>query len=377
MIRCESLRRFFCGWRGWRSWPGWLALALLTGMLPAQAGVIAPRNLYEGEVLIDPQTPTPRDALMRQALGQVLVRITGDRDIAKRKAGIELMKLATRLVQQFDYDRRPAPPVRGASAAALPAEIKVFRARFDAQVLDAQLRERGLPVWGRERPVTQVWLAVQTEGSRWLLTEGAAALEAPSLLQAALGRGVPIVLPATAGSSQMQDVLQGANAGLVAATQAAGHARLLVGRVAQKGAQWSGQWSLLNSSGGVLDKWQGTAASREEALAFGIDQMANAYAATHAVRGGSTAAAGPVRLLVSGIENAADYARVSRYLAGLSLVGSLDVVELAEGQVQYELGLRGDRVNLQQAIGLSAVLKPAGTNVIAAPDAVLTYQLVK
>jgi uncharacterized protein len=354
-----------------------LALALL--ILPAQAAVIAPRNLYEGEVLIESQDSSAREALMRQALGQVLVRITGDREIVKRKAGIELMKLAARLVQQYDYYRRPAPPVKGAPSTAHAPEIKVFRARFDARVLDAHLRERGLPVWGRERPVTQVWLGVQEEGSRWLLSEGVAAVDAPSLLQAALGRGVPVALPATTTANALQDVMQGAHGSLVASAQSAGYKRLLVGRVTQKGAQWSGSWTLLDSSGQVQDKWQGTAANREEAFAFGIDQMANAYAAHYAVRGGVVNASGAVRLRVAGIDSAADYARVSKYLTGLSIVTGVELVEMTDGHASYDLSLRGDRVNLQQAIALSGLLRPAAATSPAtgSDDTSLSYQLVK
>jgi uncharacterized protein len=355
-----------------------VALALVLTLLGQGAGaaVIAPRNLYEGEVLVDAKSPSPREALMRQALGQVLVRITGDREIEKRKAGIELMKLAPRLVQQYDYDRRPAPLAKGVVPTVPVTEIKVFRARFDARVVDTQLRDRGFPVWGRERPVTQVLLAVEEGGSRWFLTESIAAVEAPSLLQAALGRGVPIVLPAAAGANEVQDLLQGRTDGLVAAAKAAGHRWVLVGRVAQKGAQWDGSWTLFDG-GQVQDRWRGTAANRDEALAFGIDQMANAYAARYAVRGGAVVASGVLRLVVSGIDSAAEYARVQKYLAGLSTVSEVNLVEMSDGRAHFDLKARGDRTNLQQSIALSSLLKPVDGPAIDVADSPLSYELVK
>lgn len=355
----------------------WLPLLLLLHCLPTQAAVIEPRNLYEGEVLIDPKGTASRESLLRQALGQVLVRITGDRDVTKRKAGIEMMKLATRMVQQYDYDRRPAPPVKGAVATVPAPEIKVFRARFDARVVDTQLRDRSLPVWGRERPVTQVWVGVQDGGTRWLLTEGIAGLEAPSLLQAALGRGVPIALPGSATANELQDVMQGATASLVAAAQSAGYKRVLVGLLTRKGSQWNGSWTLLDGSGQVQDRWQGTAANPEEAFAFGVDQMANAYAARYAVRGGTTTGGGGVRLVVSGVDSASDYARVSKYLASLSSVTGVDLIEMTDGYVFYELKLRGDRANLQQAIALNSLLRPEPVAGAESVDMPLAYQLNK
>lgn len=355
----------------------WLLLVAALLALPAQAAVVAPRDLYEGEIEIDPKAPAEREALMRQALGQVLVRITGERDISKRKAGIELTRMALRLVQQFSYDRRPAPLVKGVAPSVPPAEIKVFRARFDAAALDAQLRERGLPVWGRNRPMTHVWIAVEEGGSRWAATETLAAVDAPSVLQTALARGVPISLPANASANDIQGVVQGANAEVVATAQSTGQRRVLVGRVARKGTQWGSTWSLYDE-GKLQDKWQGTAATREEALAFGIDQLASAYAARYALRGGAGAGftAGLLRLQVSGIDTAGDYARVSRYLAGLNGVSRVELVELADGRALYGLNLGGDRVNLQQSIALSDVLEPeAGAT--AGADAPLAYRLVK
>lgn len=341
-----------------------------------QGAVIAPRNLYEGEVAVDPQNPQSRDALMRDALGQVLVRVTGDREIANRKAGLDLMKLATRLVQRYDYDNRPAPPARNVVPMVPPTQIRVFRARFDADVLDAHLRERGLPVWGRERPVTQVWLGVEETGSRWLLTEGIAEVEAPSLLQASLNRGVPVALPTSAGAGELQDVLQDSAGNLIAAARANGRERVLIGRVIQKGAQWSGQWTLFDN-GRVHDRWQGTAANRDEALSFGIEQMANAYAARYAVRGATAVAGGALQLEVSGVADAADYARVSRYLAGLSTVASAELVEVADSRAVFQLRLRGDRVNLKQAIALGEVLRPVDNPVPVSADTPMLYSLVK
>ncbi|MGH8458001.1 MAG: hypothetical protein ACRESV_01515, partial [Nevskiales bacterium] len=84
-----------------------------------------------------------------------------------------------------------------------------------------------------------------------------------------------------------------------------------------------------------------------------------------------------VRLQVSGVESAADYARVSKYLAGLSIVTGVELVEMADGRASYDLRLRGDRVNMQQAIALSSLLKPESEPAPPAADAPLSYQLVK
>jgi hypothetical protein len=174
----------------------------------------------------------------------------------------------------------------------------------------------------------------------------------------------------------VQDVLQGRTDGLVTAAKAAGQRWILVGRVTQKGSQWDGNWTLLDN-GQVQDRWKGTAANRDEALAFGIEQMANAYAARYAVRGGTAVASGALRLEVGGISSAADYARVLKYLGGLSTVSEVNLVEMNGSRAYFDLKSRGDRTNLQQSLALNSLLRPTAQAMPEVADGPLSYELVK
>ena len=366
-------------------------LFILIGLLATgsvAAAVIAPRDLYESEVVVEQQNPTDRDALLSQALGQVLVRVTGNRDVLTQKPAQDLQKEAVRYVQQFGYERRPVPIVPPSttpvpapvlpSTQVVPAGIQVFVARFDASALTAQLRASGLPVWGRERPTTLVWLAVQDAGSRWLVNSETAATEAPTLIRTALERGLPLQLPNPPGvnTPDVLDIMQGVTERLLTISRSYGVSRIVLARISQAGTQWSGSWTLVEE-GQPQQTWQLSALSLDAEVADGVHHIADQYATRYAVLNtpGTTGQRSSVRLLVSGIQSINDYARVSKYLASLSTETSITLVEVTGSGASYQLSVQGDRNALRQTVALGSMLEADAGETSAEDGAALKYHL--
>lgn len=348
-------------------------LLALTGLFAAGqacSAAIAPRDIYEGEVVVTQQNPAERDALLSQTMGQVLVRVTGNRQVLTQKAAQDLQKEAVRYVQQFGYERRPAPlPPRSTAPAVspalkppvtVPATIQVFTASFDASALNAQLRANALPVWGRERPTTLVWLALQSGGSRSLVYSDTVSAEAPGLAQAAMARGIPLLLPNPPGvnTPDALDIMQGITERLLTISRTYGVSRTVLARLVQSGTQWNGSWTLVED-GQPQQTWQFSSASFDEAVASGVDQIADRYASRYAVVSapGTPVTRSSTRLMVSGIQGINDYARISKYLASLSTVSSVTLVEITGPGAVYQLVIQGDRDALRQTISLGSVLE--------------------
>jgi hypothetical protein len=340
----------------------------------ASAALVAPRDIYEGEITVAQQNPAERDALLSQAMGQVLIRVTGNRQVLAQKAAQDLQKEAVRYVQQFGYERRPAPPLAlGAPVTVaptlkppvMPATIQVFTARFDATALNAQLRANGLAIWGRERPTTLVWLAVQSGGSRWLVNSDTVTTQAPALTQTAIARGLPLQLPNPPGvnTPDVLDIMQGVTERLLTISRSYGVSRTVLVRITQSGSQWNGSWTLVED-GQPQQTWQYPAATFDEAVAAGINQIADQYATRYAVSStpGTPVQRGNVRLLVGGVQNLGEYARVSNYLSSLSPVTSVTLVDLTGSGAAYQVAIQGDRDALRQTIALGSVLEVDNTN---------------
>ena len=170
--------------------PPYLARAGL-GLLFALVVVAAPRaveldDLYSAEVPA-PQASGATDDALASALQQVLVKASGQTDVAGSPAVREAMRRPGELVLSYGMVSR-ADPAGGPPRSLLAA-------RFDSRAVDRLLRAAGLPVWGRVRPTVLAWVAVQAGERRGLLGAGEAPEAASVVRSAAARRGVPLTLP--------------------------------------------------------------------------------------------------------------------------------------------------------------------------------------
>ena len=120
-------------------------------MSPA-AAVEVP-TLYTAEVPFNREAKNPRDDAYKLALAEVLLRVSGSELSANTAAIRELFPNPASYVMQF----RP-----GANDSLWVS--------FDGQAIEQILRNAGQTVWGAERPLTLVWLAVDWgRGSREII----------------------------------------------------------------------------------------------------------------------------------------------------------------------------------------------------------------
>lgn len=107
-----------------------LALASLLA-LPVHAQGEVAANPYEGRAAVADQSPASRDSGLREALAQVVDRVSGAGASSSAPA---VLARAAQLVQRYGFDT-------GSGAVELVAS-------FDRNAVDSQLRAAGLPVWG-------------------------------------------------------------------------------------------------------------------------------------------------------------------------------------------------------------------------------------
>jgi hypothetical protein len=132
-----------------------------------------------------------RERLVRLALGQVLVRLTGTRQVtADPLITTRLLERAGDFVERFQYL---------SSSEQAPARL---RARFSQPAVWEALQETGWPVWGSPRPTLLVWVAVRG-GSGWRLGSPDGYPELfDKLERTAAERGLPLVVPLLDGTDR-------------------------------------------------------------------------------------------------------------------------------------------------------------------------------
>lgn len=327
---------------------------LLTGLmlLAPLAQAVPVNDLYEASVPASGQHDTARKQALAGALAVVLTKVSGHTDVASNPTLREALGNATRYAQTFSF-------VQDGSDAAAP-QLRLA-ASFYPPSIDQLLADAGLPVWGRERPQTIVWLAIEADGARYLLPAEGDSL-APFLIASAAKRGLPISLPLMDIDDRQaltySDVVGGFTDRILAASQRYGGNSILVGHLRQRGAgDWDARWTHL--LGGVQRDWfaneGGGRLNLQASFDAGIGGTADALAQRYAIRAGSESR---VEVSVRGVDSISDYARTMNYLGGLSIVERVQPRVVMPGQMLLTLDVKGGRQALADVVALGRLLEP-------------------
>ncbi len=327
--------------------------------LPAAA--VEVQGLFTVSVPVSGQGAEEREGALYAAFSRLLVRIGSGRAMLEDEHALTLLQRAPRFMEQYRYRQTP--------------EGLFLEVRFDPRAVERALLENGLPLWGRTRPLTLAWVVIQEGGQRHLINEDNTHPLLEAMRRESAERALPLSFPLLDLEDQMAlsvtDVWGGFVDRILGASERYGAEAVLVGRLYRDFTtrRWQGRWFLLED-GRVMDRWV-VSGPLDWVAAEGVARAADVLASRYAQR--LDRAAG-VRLWVNGITGLADYARVQRYLEGLTVVERAQPVVVAGGRLALDLRLRGEVAALVQAIALGGVLLPS--TVSTGTTDVLEYRLL-
>jgi hypothetical protein len=307
-------------------------------------------NLYTVTVSQDPAVPNAADVAMRSALARVLVRVTGSRGAPLEPALTPLLAAAG------DY--------RSSSGWLRPGE---FQVGFLGSRIEQTLRQLGMPVWGPERPLTLLWVAVDDgAGGRALLGAGGVAdfgtppaqstvqlIEAVRAELAAVAdeRGLPIAWPLLdledLSAVSATDVWGGFEDRIVTASARYRADAVLIGRVRPGLFGNEVDWVFVY---GTERRGLPLAGVRD-----GLDIAADRYAADLSTIGGASVTS----LTIRDVLTPEDYGRVVSYLERQSVLENVDVEAYEHGTLRMRVAARGDARVLERVLALGGTLRPA------------------
>ena len=312
-------------------------------------------GLYEAEVPVPDQSAGNRKSGIAAALRSVLVKLTGDRNIFGNSAAIDIVKNAESYVQRYEYRRKQV-----LSTAADISEKKLHLwVSFNNRALNDTLRNYAIPVWGQERPSTLVWLATKNDQRRKLITQDDETSFIKILNQRATQRGIPIIYPLLDLEDTLvlkaEDILEGYNDVVQQASARYSSDAVLTGSIepVQDGL-WEGRWSV--SLQGQTSSWTSRGDMPAVVLDEGIDGLADVLAQRFAPSGSSTQEA-IVEIIVEGVNDYEQYAKVSEYLATLTSVTDVRVKSAESNKITFELLTQGGELAVAQSIELGKVLE--------------------
>ena len=323
-----------------------LVVAFASLSVPAFA--VEMTSIYTVDVPLDPDERNPRRTAYRLALNEVLVRMTGSTGIAESEELMSMFPNPERFVRQFQ-----------------PGPDNTLIVSLYGEEIERVLRQAGAPIWGADRPLTLVWLAVDWGmGNREIVgadeqgrTFGAARAsdDRKQLLRdrvkdVATLRGIPIAFPlldtTDLASLSFSDIWGGFDEQLIAASQRYNATSVLVGRIRPETPQGH-RWTWYRD--GQRQDWSG---EPDEAISL----LADSIAATDALAGNELAEF--MQLTISGIDSVKDYGKVQQFMESLRVLDRLMIKTVNADKITYEVEVRGGADRLRAALARSNILVP-------------------
>ena len=323
-----------------------LALSLIMVAPPGVVGAVEMTSLYTAEVPLDPDADDPRSAAYRDALAEVLLRVSGSGVSSDPEMFDLLFPNPASYVVQFR-----------------PGEDNTLWVRFDGNAVEDVLRRNGQPVWGSERPLTLIWLAVDWgQGEREIIgaddpergDDEARTIDRNRLLRervldVAERRGLPVAFPLLDTEDlarvSFPDIWGGFDELILDASRRYDANSVLIGRI--------------RADSGQRNRWTYHFVDEERAWTgepeLVISLVADMLAAEFAIGGDATLRS--VELSVAGVNTVDAYGSVQRILSDLNVVENFAIVSVDGDRILYRVEAHGGAERLARALRLSGLIE--------------------
>jgi hypothetical protein len=312
----------------------------------AAAPAVEMTSLYTVQVPLESNDPDSLNFAFQAALTEVLVRVTGTTAVVDSEEIAQLFPDPDTYVQRF---------TRG------PDNTLVVS--LDGATIENVLRQTGANVWGTDRPLTLIWLAVDWgQGEREIvaadnperMSGDARSIDRNRLLrervaEVASHRGIPVLFPLLDTEDleniSFSDIWGGFDDLLLQASARYEAESVLLGRIRPDSLQ-PNRWTWYHA--GESAGWDGEPEDM-------IHLLADSLAAQYAVSG--RAPVDTVRLIISGINSINAFGRVQHFMENLRGIDALMIDTVAGDRIIYEVEIQGGTERLQRTLELSNMLE--------------------
>lgn len=321
------------------------------------------RDLYEAQVPVASQSAQALERASREALSDVLVKVSGSVDVLANPAIAAAIPGARKQVQQYAYSKGEGP---GSELTA--------RFEFDSSWVTRLVTQAGAPLWTANRPLVLVWLVVEEGDDRYFVNRDSAPELSAQLVAEFSRRGVPVQIPlfdlADSAALSIEEAWRLYAPALQGASGRYDVQDIMAGRVVVlSNGSSTGDWSYFSSR----DRIDRSITSKDTAgfVRSGVSMIAEDMAARYAVAASGSVGEGGISMMVTGVNSYADYAGIVSWLEGLELIDHANITRVSGERVELRLHAQADAAQLPTIIELNQRLLPLPPT---ASDAQLNYQ---
>ncbi|NOY65789.1 MAG: DUF2066 domain-containing protein [Gammaproteobacteria bacterium] len=304
-------------------------------------------GLYEVEVPVSNQARQERKRALRKGLADLITRLTGSVALEEFGQFMDVLDRTSAYVEQYRYHSSINPDAKAGQKPDL-----VLWVRFNRKAIQKLLRDQQLPLWGSTRPETLIWIAIQNQDNRQLMSADEESSFYRSVLTNARRRGVPVLVPLFDLEDQQNvsvaDVWGGFTGVIKSASARYATENILVGRVFPSADGWESRWTLISETD--EQHWSGSGKNIDSVVAAGFNGLGDLMASRYALE--STYDASQYYLKISAIDSLQAYAKANQYLKNVSAITRFNPVYFAQGNVTYVIEINGTVEGLEQVFRL-------------------------
>lgn len=308
-------------------------------------------SLYSAEIAVTDQSQTSRNNAIREMLGQVLIKVSGQSKIAQHPEIKRTLKSALSFASEFSF--------------ADENQRTLLSVTFNETLVDKLLKDNGFTIWDARRPTVMLWMVYEDEvGARQVLSSQSDIKLLGAAKDIAAIRGLPLLLPIWDLDDQM-NVSAGDIWGQFDDKVATANARYLsdymvLAKVTGHGISQQVSWSVFKMASS-LDIFGQTsseinmtgtdeAANIEQALAQVINQSTDYFAAQYSVD--TSEDEGELLFTLSNVDSLTTYANIRQYLMSIKAVEQVTLVSAKSKEYRFKISLLGNKQSFLEVIDL-------------------------
>ncbi|PML59137.1 DUF2066 domain-containing protein [Vibrio lentus] len=314
---------------------------LLMGLLASPSYALTQVDIFSAEVAINAENKQPEQVARNTGMEQVLIRATGQTDVASNETIKKAMRKSSQYMSQMSFGESN--------------DQSTLRMRFNGAQIRSLLTQAQLPYWPDTRSNILVWLVEEQNYDKNIVWEHSNSQLAAGLQANAEKRGLPLTLPV----GDFDDITGIATSdlwGSFVSPISKASQRYPVDAVLVIKAQSSGlRWTLYDQKPNQLTSApkspvsgsvSGNSATTSKKL---VDQISNYYASKSAVTVASESSESILTQFIS-LNNAQDFFQLESALKRLNSVASLDILKIQNNEVTFRIHLLSTQQEFEQEV---------------------------
>ena len=324
-----------------------LLISALSIFFCVSVSAVEVTDLYQDILVVEDKSRDTRLDASRKALLNVLVKVSGDKSADENRVAKQRTKDISDYMLKFEYDER------------IPGELKLL-VKFEARKIDALIKELNLPLWGMQRPLVAIWLGIEDNRQRELVTQESYPQLEQLIYDKASRRGLPVVVPLLDLQDRrlvgVPEVWGNFSEPVEEASKRYSAERSITARMYQEfnSDNWVLDWRFTNDEMFESNRIIGY---RQQIVAQMLDDLAQGLAGEYAIDPNAYYEQRTANLTLKGTDTFVDIELAKRRLLNLSVVTQAVIIRKTPDSVEFKLDHTGTVNDLKKALGLDNAFK--------------------